>query len=466
MLTKKIKISLEGSKSHWSHKKLKSIIIPKHSLNKEEISPRIAYELIHDEMFFDANPRLNMASFVTTWMEPEAGKLMMEAIDKNLIDKPIYPQTLEVQQRCVSILANLFNAPEDATGTATTGSSEAIHLAGLVMKWNWKKWHKDKFKKEPPGLPNIIMGSNVQVCWKKFTRYFEVEEIQVPTTPDNKLDIDKAVDAINDFTIGVVGLLGNTYSGEFDDIKKLNKLISASNKKYGREVPIHVDAASGGGIAPFTKDHSKIVWDFKLDWVKSINVSGHKYGLVYPGVGWAIWPSEKLIPEELIFEINYLGDAQQDFGLNFSRGAAQIFGQYYNFVRYGEKGYKKIMNVLMEKYHTLKPEILKIRTDDISKVFKLVSHDKGLPLICVTLTNDALEKGLRLETISHKAKERGWILPVYPLSDPYEDVIVMRMVLKRGFTLDMGYKLINDIQWAVNEAPIEFRSSNLSHGHH
>ena len=168
----------------------------------------------------------------------------------------------------------------------------------------------------------------------------------------------------------------------------------------------------------------------------------------------------------MIFEINYLGDAQQDFGLNFSRGAAQIFGQYYNFVRYGEKGYKKIMNVLMEKYHTLKPEILKIRTDDISKVFKLVSHDKGLPLICVTLTNDALEKGLRLETISHKAKERGWILPVYPLSDPYEDIIVMRMVLKRGFTLDMGYKLINDIQWAVNEAPIEFRSSNLSHGHH
>jgi len=466
MLTKKINFSLKGSKPHGKHKKHKPFYIPKHSLNAEETTPRQAYELIHDEMFFDANPRLNMASFVTTWMEPEAGKLMMEAVDKNLIDKPIYPQTLEVQRRCISILANLFHAPEDATGTATTGSSEAIHLAGLVMKWNWKKWYKEKFGKEADKLPKIIMGSNVQVCWKKFTRYFEVEEVLVPTTIDNKLDVLKALAKVDDHTIGVVGLLGNTYSGEFDDIKKLNKLLNLSNKENGREVPIHVDAASGGCVAPFTKEHSNVVWDFRLEWVKSINVSGHKYGLVYPGIGWAIWPSEKLIPAELIFNIKYLGDSQEDFGLNFSRGAAQIIGQYYNFVRYGESGYQGIMNGLMELYYDLKSEVLKIKTDRIDSVFKLISHDKGLPLVCVTLTDEALASGLSLEAISHKAKEKGWILPVYPLSDPYEDVIVMRMVIKEGFTLDMAYKLIEDIQWTVNDAPKEPGSGKISSGHH
>jgi glutamate decarboxylase len=423
---------------------------PKVKLDDHERSPRLSYELIHDEMFFEANPRLNMATFVTTYMEPEAEKLMMEAFDKNFIDKPIYPQTLEIQDRCVSIISDLFNAGEDAAGVATVGSSEAIHLAGLTMKWNWREWYRKKFNKEPEKMPNIIMGSNVQVCWEKFCKYFDVNLIEIPLNSEYKMDIQKAVDNIDDYTIGVVGILGNTYSGEFDEIEDLNDLINIHNKENDRQVPIHVDAASGGFVAPFTDVHKDVVWDFRLKWVYSINVSGHKYGMVYPGVGWAIWKSADLIPDDLIFHVKYLGEDQQDFGLNFSRGASQIVAQYYNFVRYGKKGYKRIMDSLMAFYDDLKESLLNITFNDGTPIFELISHDKGLPLVAVKLTDEALKKELTLERISLKARQRGWVFPVYPLAEPYEDTQIMRIVIREGFNIDMLAKIIEDIEWAID----------------
>ncbi|MDD2739735.1 MAG: glutamate decarboxylase [Methylomonas lenta] len=448
------------------HARTGGLTAPKHALDMEERSPRNAYELVHDEMFFDANPRLNMASFVTTWMEPEASQLMMESLDKNLIDKPIYPQTLDIQNRCVSIIAELFHADEDAAGTATVGSSEAIHLAGLVMKWNWKKWYQTKYGKDAALKPNMIMGSNVQVCWKKFARYFEVDLIEIPLTKENRLDEEAAIARVDDNTIGVVGILGNTYSGEFDDIKQLDTLIDQNNKKYNREVPLHVDAASGGGVAPFTHEHKDIVWDFRLKWVNSINMSGHKYGLVYPGIGWAIWKSKSAIPKDLIFDVDYLGESQEDFGLNFSRGAGQIIAQYYNFVRYGHKGYSRIMNNLMDLYSEIKPKIVAIKNQDGVKMFDLVSHDKGLPLICISVTKEATDLGYTMAAISHRSREKGWVLPVYPMSAPKEGLTVMRMVLKQGFNSEMGDKLVDDITWAVNEIMQQRKQLSLSHGAH
>jgi glutamate decarboxylase len=463
MLSKK-NTKKESKLSKRLHARHGELTAPKHALDQEERSPRNSYELVHDEMFFDANPRLNMASFVTTWMEPEAGKLMAESYDKNLIDKPIYPQTLEIQNRCVSILADLFHADDDGAGTSAVGSSEAIHLAGLVMKWNWKKWYMEKYGKDAPLKPNIIMGSNVQVCWEKFARYFDVDLIEIPLKMDNHIDEQAAIDAISDDTIGVVGILGNTYSGEFDDIKKMNELIDISNKKHNRLVPLHVDGASGGGIAPFAEEHKNIVWDFRLKWVKSINMSGHKYGLVYPGIGWAIWKSNDLIPEELIFSVNYLGESQADFGLNFSRGAGQIIAQYYNFVRYGRKGYSRIMNNLMDLYYELKPKISELKNEEGIQIFNLVSHDGGLPLICISITKEAAELGYKMETISHRCREKGWVLPVYPMSAPKQGLTVMRMVIKEGFNSEMGDKMVEDITWAVNEILHERNELLLSHG--
>lgn len=453
-----------SQKSKRLHSRHGQLTAPKHTLDQDERSPRDAYELVHDEMFFDANPRLNMASFVTTWMEPEAAKLMTESFDKNLIDKPIYPQTLEIQNRCVSILADLYHADHDSAGTGTVGSSEAIHLAGLVMKWNWKTWYQEKYGQDAPLKPNIIMGSNVQVCWEKFARYFDVDLIEIPLKQNNLLDEEAAIAAVDDNTIGVVGILGNTYSGEFDDIAKMDKLIDKNNAENGRQVPLHVDAASGGGVAPFTDEHKDIVWDFRLKWVKSINMSGHKYGLVYPGLGWAIWKSKSLIPQDLIFNVEYLGESQEDFGLNFSRGAGQIIAQYYNFVRYGREGYSRIMNNLMDLYHELKPKVEGLKNADGVKIFDLVSHDKGLPLICVSVTAEAARLGYKMATISHRSRERGWVFPVYPMSAPKQDLTVMRMVLKEGFNSEMGDKMIEDLQWAIDEILKERKELKSGHG--
>ncbi len=431
--------------------------IPKYEMPEEELTPRAAYELVHSEMLFDANPRLNMASFVNTWMEDEAKKLITENLDKNFIDKPIYPQTIELQDRCVAMIADLFHAhalnPHNIpVGTATVGSSEAIHLAGLVMKWKWKEWAKGKY----PGKPKLIMGSNVQVCWLKFTKYFEVDEVKVPLTQNNLLDIDKVMEHVDECTIGVVGILGNTYSGEYDNIKELNDRIDKFNKNSSWKVPIHVDAASGGFVAPFLPDQKDITWDFRLKWVKSINVSGHKYGLVYPGVGWAIWPHQDDIPKDLIFKIKYLGEEQEDFGLNFSRGGAQIIAQYYNFIRLGKEGYSRIMRNLIEMYKVLVNTFKEMKIElenDTFKPFQLVRQNDipGLPLVCLTLTPEAKELGLKMEAISHKARERGWVFPVYPMAAPKKDVTVMRMVLREGFNDAMAEKMTEDIQWAVNE---------------
>ena len=236
----------------------------KYILSEQDREPKECCNIIEKEMLFEANPQLNMATFVTTEMEPEATKLMQESINKNFIDKPIYPQTLELQKRCVSILSNLFHSEQDGTGVAAVGSSEAIHLAGLTMKWNWKKWYRNKFSTEPTKKPNIIMGSNVQVCWKKFCKYFEVELIDLSVTENHTLDIDKTLAAIDENTIGVVGILGNTYSGEFDNIEKLNQGIEKINQKKDFSIWIHVDAASGGFVAPFSDIHKDLVWDFRL----------------------------------------------------------------------------------------------------------------------------------------------------------------------------------------------------------
>lgn len=464
MLSKRI-VGKEIKKVRSKNSRHHGDILPRHKMDEDARLPRAAYEMIHDEMFFEANPRLNMATFVTTYMEPEAEKLMIETFDKNFIDKPIYPQTLEMQQRCISIIADLFTGDHDAAGVATVGSSEAIHLAGLTMKWNWRTWYNSKYKQDPSTKPNIIMGSNVQVCWKKFCTYFEVDLIEIPLGSDFNMDIAKAIAAINDNTIGVVGILGNTYTGSFDDIERLNELLLLNNNKFERNVPIHVDGASGGFVAPFTDIHKDVVWDFNLELVQSINVSGHKYGMVYPGIGWAIWKSEKLIPKELIFHVAYLGEEQEDFGLNFSRGASQIVAQYYNFVRYGMMGYRQIMNSLMDLASELKDGLSSMSLKSGSSLFKIISDDSGLPLVAIVLSDEAEEFGLTLEKLSHKAKEKGWVLPVYPLSEPYEKMTIMRIVLREGFNSDMIEKMISDIDWAAG-AVLENIIEMNGHGSH
>ena len=413
--------------------------IPKYQLPECGMPAQIVYQLIHDELRLDGSAALNLASFVTTWMDQEAQQLMSETMDKNYIDQDEYPQTTEIQNRCVNMLARLFHAPEheEAMGTGTVGSSEAIHLAGLALKWNWRKRRQAKGK--AADRPNIVMGENVQVCWEKFARYFEVEPRLLPLTQKRfVLGVPEALERVDENTIAVVGILGSTYNGEYEPIEELNQALEDMNAKTGWEVPIHVDAASGGFVAPFTSPNLK--WDFRLPLVKSINVSGHKYGLVYPGVGWVIWRDRAELPEDLVFHVNYLGGDQPTFNLNFSKGASQILGQYYNFLRLGREGYRQVMEALQTTAGYL--------TDEITRLgrFQLISKQGHLPVVAFGL-KDASH--FTVFDLSAKLRERGWVIPAYTLAPNAQDIAVLRIVVREGLSRDMADLLLTDLKNAV-----------------
>ena len=315
--------------------------IPRHELPAGELSPDIAYQIVHDELMLDGNARMNVATFVSTWMEPQAEKLMAECFDKNMIDKDEYPQTAEIEMRCVNILGNLWHAPaaDEATGCSTTGSSEAAMLGGLALKRRWQKRRVAEGK--PADKPNLAMGINVQVCWEKFANYWDVEMRLVPMEGDRfHLSAEEAVKLCDENTIGVVAILGSTFDGSYEPVQEISAALDAFEQETGIDVPVHVDGASGAFVAPFVDPD--LEWDFRLSRVASINASGHKYGLVYPGVGWIVWRDAEALPEDLIFWVNYLGDNMPTFALNFSRPGAQVVAQYYNFLRLGFEGYRRV----------------------------------------------------------------------------------------------------------------------------
>ena len=324
---------------------LESHRLPRHELPAGELPPDVAYQIIHDELMLDGNARLNLATFVSTWMEPQAEKLMAECFDKNMIDKDEYPQTAALEVRCVNILSRLWHAPDadQATGCSTTGSSEAAMLGGLALKRRWQQRRRAEGK--PIDKPNLVMGINVQVCWEKFANYWDVEMRLVPMEGDRfHLSAEEAVELCDENTIGVVAILGSTFDGSYEPVAEICAALDDLQERTGLDIPVHVDGASGAFVAPFVDPD--LVWDFRLPRVASINASGHKYGLVYPGVGWIVWRDAAALPDDLIFWVNYLGDNMPTFALNFSRPGAQVVAQYYNFLRLGFDGLPEGARVL------------------------------------------------------------------------------------------------------------------------
>ncbi|KAL5223127.1 hypothetical protein ABZP36_027840 [Zizania latifolia] len=417
--------------------------LPRFRMPEQSIPREAAYQIINDELMLDGNPRLNLASFVTTWMEPECDKLIVDSINKNYVDMDEYPVTTELQNRCVNMIAHLFNAPikedETAIGVGTVGSSEAIMLAGLAFKRKWQNKRKQQGK--PCDKPNIVTGANVQVCWEKFARYFEVELKEVKLSEGYYvMDPVKAVELVDENTICVAAILGSTLTGEFEDVKLLNDLLVEKNRETGWDVPIHVDAASGGFIAPFL--YPELEWDFRLPLVKSINVSGHKYGLVYPGVGWVIWRSKEDLPEELIFHINYLGTDQPTFTLNFSKGSSQIIAQYYQLIRLGFEGYKSIMENCMENTAILRQGI------EATGRFEILSKEAGVPLVAFSLKDSGRYS---VFDISENLRRFGWIVPAYTMPANAEHVAVLRVVIREDFSRTLAERLISDIVKILHE---------------
>ncbi|KAF2757160.1 glutamate decarboxylase [Pseudovirgaria hyperparasitica] len=424
--------SVYGSK--WAGKDL-----PKTEMPEREMPREVAYRMIKDDLSLDGTPTLNLASFVTTYMEEEAEKLMTEAFPKNFIDYEEYPVSADIQNRCVSMIAKLYNVPDEPgsapMGTSTVGSSEAIMLAVLAMKKVWVA--KRKAEGKPFDRPNLVMNSAVQVCWEKAARYFDVEEKYSFCTEDRYvIDPVEAVDLVDENTIGICTILGTTYTGEYEDTKAINDLLI----ERGMDTPIHVDAASGGFVAPFV--NPEFEWDFRLERVVSINVSGHKYGLVYPGVGWVVWRDPKYLPKELVFNINYLGADQASFTLNFSRGASQIIGQYYQMIRLGKHGYRAIMCNL-----TRTAEYLATALDHLGFIIMSARRGEGLPLVAFRIDP---KKGKLYDefAIAHQLRERGWVVPAYTMAPHSEQLKLMRVVVREDFSRSRCDSLITDIKLA------------------
>ena len=411
--------------------------IPRSELAAGSIPADVAYQIIHDELALDGNSRLNLATFVSTWMEPQAEKLMAECFDKNMIDKDEYPQTAALESRCVDILGNLWHAPVAlaATGCSTTGSSEAAMLGGLALKRLWQQRRRAEGKSTD--APNLVMGINVQVCWEKFARYWDVEMRLVPMEGDRfNLSADEAVAHCDENTIGVVAILGSTYDGSYEPVKEICDALDDLQARTGLDVPVHVDGASGAFVAPFID--TDLEWDFRLPRVASINASGHKYGLVYPGVGWIVWRDAAALPEDLIFWVNYLGDNMPTFALNFSRPGGQVVAQYYNFLRLGFEGYRGV-----QAYARDVATRLSARIEELGP-FTLLTRGDELPVFAFTVSPEI--DNFTVFDVSNALRERGWLVPAYTFPENRTDLAALRVVVKRGFSHDVADLLVRDLQ--------------------
>jgi glutamate decarboxylase len=411
--------------------------LPRHRLPDGEMPPDVAYQIVHDELMLDGNARMNLATFVGTWMEPQAERLMAECLDKNMIDKDEYPQTAELEMRCVNILGNLWHAPDtqEAVGCSTTGSSEAAMLGGLALKRRWQ--HARAAAGKDASRPNLVMGINVQVCWEKFANYWDVEMRLVPMEGDRfHLSAEEAVKLCDENTIGVVAVLGSTFDGSYEPVQEICAALDDLQQRTGLDIPVHVDGASGAFVAPFADPD--LVWDFQLSRVASINASGHKYGLVYPGVGWIVWRDAAALPDDLVFWVNYLGDNMPTFALNFSRPGAQVVAQYYNFLRLGFDGYRKV-----QLYSRSVATRLAAAIADIGP-FELVTRGDELPVFAFKI-RDGIDN-FTVFDVSNAVRQRGWLLPAYTFPANRTDLAALRVVVKLGFTHDMADLLVADIQ--------------------
>ncbi len=432
--------------------------VPRFSLPENAMLPETAYRVVMDELNLDGNPALNLASFVTTWMEPEAEKLLLHGCTRNLVDQDEYPQLNVIEQRVIRMQASLFNGPKDAIGFTTVGSSEAIMLALLAHKWSWRKWRQSQGLSD--NRPNIVFGADVHTCWEKFARYFDVEMRCIPLQSNRYIiSGEDVLRYIDENTIAVGAVIGTTFTGQMDDVNDINRKLIEYKKTSGHDIPIHVDAASGGFILPFVApDH---LWDFRLEQVRSINVSNHKFGLVYAGLGSVIFRDRDVLSEDLPFKINYLGGEMENYSLNFSRSSAMLLVQYYNFLRLGKEGFQRITEQIMTNAHYLEQQLIS------RGIFQLLTDVKHLPVVVVQLMGNT---AYTVFDLSDQLRKFGWIVPAYTLPENAQDVAVLRFVVKENFSRDLADKLVQDIDRVVSELeqrmkiPVENDITTVGHG--
>ncbi|OUO88003.1 glutamate decarboxylase [Gordonibacter sp. An230] len=420
--------------------------MPRTRMNDEPVEPRIVYEMVKEHLSIEGNATQNLATFCQTYMEPMAARIMSEVMAKNAIDKDEYPMTADLENRCVAMIGDLWHAnpDEEPMGTSTVGSSEACMLGGLGMLFRWKKLAKDAgIDIYTEQRPNLVISAGYQVCWEKFCRYWDIEMRLVPLEKDHlSLNMDTVMDYVDDHTIGIVAILGITYTGKFDDVQKLDELVGAYNKEHSNlPIRIHVDGASGSLVAPFVDPD--LVWDFQLENVWSINASGHKYGLVYPGIGWVVWRSKEALPEDLIFWVSYLGGEEATMAINFSRSASQIVGQYYVLMRNGFKGFREIHLRTLDVARYLAAELEEMG------IFEMYEDASNIPIVCWGLKDDA-DVEWSLYDLSDRLRMSGWLVPAYPMPANLQDVVVQRVVVRQDFSMQLAIKLADDLKKGID----------------
>ncbi|MFT3660941.1 MAG: glutamate decarboxylase [Gordonia sp. (in: high G+C Gram-positive bacteria)] len=416
-------------------------MLPRDRLGDGPLPAGTAYQVVHDEAMLDGNSRLNLATFVTTYMETEARRLYSETVDKNMIDKDEYPATAAIEERCWRMLGDLWHVPDpnDVIGTSTVGSSEAAMLGGLALKRHWRE--RRKAAGESTAEPNLVLSTAVQVCWEKFCNYFEVEPRWVPVDEDHWWldghDLEKYVD---ENTIGVVAIMGQTFTGAYEPVEAIAAKLDRIQADTGLDVKIHVDGASGGFVAPFCQP--ELEWDFRVERVVSINASGHKYGLVYPGVGWVVWRDTARLPESMVFHCSYLGGDMPTLALNFSRPGAQVLLQYYQFLRLGREGYRAVQQGCLDVAGRLASAI-----GDMGP-FELVTRGDTIPVFAWRM-KDGADRNWTLYDLQDRLRMKGWQVPAYPMADGLGDVVLQRIVVRHGLSRDLAGALIDDIAAAV-----------------
>lgn len=435
--------------------------LPKYAFPQDEHAARDILQLVEDELLLDGNARQNLATFCQTWEEPELHHLMNTAIDRNMIDKSEYPQVAELEIRCTHMLASLWNAGKDVNpiGTSTIGSSEACMLGGMAAKWRWRARRKAAGKSTDK--PNLVCGP-VQVCWEKFCRYWDIEMRQIPMKPGGfEMDVERMLAAVDENTICVVPTFGVTYTGHYEFVAPMAEALDKLQADTGLDIDIHVDAASGGFLAPFCAPD--IVWDFRLPRVKSISTSGHKYGLAPLGVGWIVWRDKVDLPDDLVFSVPYLGGEVGTFAINFSRPAGQVVAQYYLFNRLGRDGYKRVHDACYATAQFLSEELAKMGPFEF---LNTGDPQTGIPAVCFRVKEGA-SLPYTLFDLSAKLRERGWQVPAFNLIDEASDITVVRIMIRQGVSRDMAQLLLEDVARAMahfKHHPVSVPLTEKEHG--
>jgi glutamate decarboxylase len=418
--------------------------LPTDHFPTREMRPEDAYQAVSDELMLDGNARQNLATFCQTWEEPQIHRLMDLSIDKNMIDKDEYPQTAELERRCVQMLADLWNAPSDKTpvGCSAIGSSEACMLGGMAAKWRWRE--KRRAAGKSVDKPNMVCGP-VQVVWHKFAKYWDIEMREIPMAPGRYcMDAEQMLAQVDENTIMVVPTFGVTYTGAYEPVLELSQALDQLQQDTGLDIDIHVDGASGAFLAPFCAPD--LVWDFRIPRVKSISTSGHKFGLAPLGVGWVLWRDTADLPDDLIFHVTYLGGDMPVFQINFSRPAGQIVAQYYNFIRLGKEGYCLVHDACYETGKFL------ARGVEALGPFELLCNadpQTGIPTVTWRI-KEGEDPGYTLYDVADRLRTEGWQVPAYPLTGSVSDISVQRILVRQGVSRDLATLLLADMKKSID----------------